>query len=325
MKLDYPIKFIPILKERIWGGDKLSRLFGKEKTNLPIGESWEISAVPDAISVVENGHFKGKNLQELINIYKADFLGEAVYDRYGETFPLLIKIIDAQANLSVQLHPDNQLAQKRHQSFGKEELWYIMQADKQSRLFFGFNKPLDQATYKKYLEEGRLQEVLHEEVVKKGAVYHIPTGRVHAIGSGIVLAEIQQSSDVTYRLFDWNRTDSAGNSRELHTDLALDAIDFTPVEHFETYYRTANNMFRDIIKTPFFNVKIIKLKTKKQILTTSVDSFVIYICVKGSGFINVESMQVPINEGESLLIPAKLKKYSITPNGKMKLLYVKAR
>ena len=325
MKLNYPIKFTPILKERIWGGDKLAKLYGKKESNKPIGESWEISTVPGNISVVENGPLEGQNLQDLIKTYKAELLGEEVYEKYGETFPLLVKFIEANTDLSVQLHPDNQLAKERHQSFGKEEMWYIMQTEKNSRLLFGFNKQLTKESYKAYVESGKLEEVLHQEKVKKGTVYYIPPGRVHAIGAGIVLAEIQQSSDITYRIYDWNRTDTEGKSRELHTDLALDAIDFSNVDDYQTHYRVEKEMFRNILSASYFSVKILKITTKKQILTTSKDSFIIYMCVKGNGYINVELMQVPIKEGETILIPAGLRKYSISPERTMKLLYIKAK
>ncbi len=325
MKLNYPIKFTPILKERIWGGNKLHLLFNKEKSQKPIGESWEIAALPEGVSVVANGHFKGQNLQELISTYTHELLGDEVYEKYGETFPLLIKFIDAENDLSVQLHPDDSLAQVRHQSFGKEELWYIMQAEKNSKLYLGFEGKVNQEIYLEYLNKGRLPEILHQEKVKKGSVYHIPPGRVHAIGGGIVLAEIQQSSDITYRLYDWDRTQPDGSTRALHTDFALDAINFTSIENYETYYTAKSNAFRDIIKTDYFVVKILKLKTKKTFLTSSSDSFVIYMCVGGSGFINVELMQVPIALGETVLIPASLKKYSITPDASLKLLYVKAK
>jgi mannose-6-phosphate isomerase len=325
LKLNYPIKFTPILKERIWGGDKLAKLYGKKESNKPIGESWEISTVPGNISVVENGPLEGQNLQDLIKTYKAELLGEEVYEKYGETFPLLVKFIEANTDLSVQLHPDNQLAKERHQSFGKEEMWYIMQTEKNSRLLFGFNKQLTKESYKAYVESGKLEEVLHQEKVKKGAVYYIPPGRVHAIGAGIVLAEIQQSSDITYRIYDWNRTDTEGKSRELHTDLALDAIDFSNVDDYQTHYRVEKEMFRNILSASYFSVKILKITTKKQILTTSKDSFIIYMCVKGNGYINVELMQVPIKEGETILIPAGLRKYSISPERTMKLLYIKAK
>lgn len=324
MPINYPIKFVPILKKRIWGGEKLHMLLGKEAQLFPVGESWEISTIPGSVSIVANGTLKGSSLQELIETHKAAFLGEDIYEKYGTKFPLLIKYIDAKTDLSVQLHPNDALAQKRHNCFGKEEMWYIMQADADSHLYFGFNQELSKEDYQKLLENNKLANALHVEKVKKGAVYQIPTGRVHAIGGGVVLAEIQQSSDVTYRLYDWDRKDANRKKRELHTEQALDAIDFKVPEHFQTHYQDKENVYMPLVETAYYKTKILHLTTKKQVATTSKDSFSIYMCVEGKGNFFTEHYDVPLKMGETLLIPASFSKYTIKPEGSMKLLYIKA-
>ena len=325
MKIDYPIKFKPILHERIWGGNKLHTELGKEKKDIPIGESWEISTVPNSVSVVANGELVGQNLQDLINAYKADFLGEKVFEKYGTDFPLLIKFIDAKTDLSVQLHPNDALAQKRHNSFGKEEMWYIMQADKSSNLMFGFNKELTKEVYKIHLENKTLPDVLQYEKPKKDEVYYIPTGRVHAIGGGVLLAEIQQSSDVTYRLYDWDRKDENGKGRELHTDLALDAIDFKVPTSFKTDYRLEKNRISSIVNGPYFSTSILELDSSKKIHKKNKDSFTIYMCVAGEVSIVVNNDTVSLRKGESVFIPASVLAYSFLLQTKTaKLLHVEA-
>ena len=325
MIIDYPIKFKPILVERPWGGDKLHRELGKEAMGFPVGESWEISAIKGRVSVVENGALAGKNLQELIDTYQEKLLGKDVFNKYGTEFPLLIKFIDAKSDLSVQLHPGNELAETRHQAMGKEEMWYVLQAEKESKLYFGFNRKMDKETYLNYLNQGKLPDILYRQPVKKDEVYHIPSGRVHAIGAGVLLAEIQQASDITYRLFDWNRKGAHGNSRELHTEWALDAIDFQEVKNFNTHYTALENTYVSLVESDSFKTKVLSVNTSKAIYTTSRDSFIIYICVAGSGFINSEFHQVPIKKGECVLIPANFAKYAIKPVDSLKLLYVKAK
>lgn len=323
MKLDYPLKFIPILKERIWGGTKLHTILKKEKSVIPIGESWEISAIPQSVSVVENGVLKGKNLQELIDENPKELLGESVLKRFGKNFPLLIKFIDAKADLSIQLHPDDTLASIRHQSLGKEEMWYILDAEKTSQLMFGFNTKLNKETYTTHIENNTLESVLRYEKVKSGDVFHIPAGSVHAIGAGIVLAEIQQSSDITYRIYDWNRTDDKGNLRELHSALALDAIHFNSPKEFKTQYTNIPNKANEIVKSNYFTTNMLDLNMPFSVQNSHCDTFTIYIGVAGSGIIKTENDQIIIQKGESLLIPACLMHYSIIPDiGGIKLLQV---
>jgi len=323
--LNYPIKFTPILHKRIWGGTKLYTVLGKQKSDEIIGESWEISTVPNSVSVVSNGVLKGQSLQDLIHTYKADFLGNAVYEKYGTDFPLLIKFIDAKTNLSVQLHPDDKLAKERHNSFGKEEMWYIMQAEEKANLFFGFNQYLSKEQYLDYLQQDKLADVLHGVEVKEGEVYHIPPGRVHSIGGGVMLAEIQQSSDITYRLFDWNRKDTNGNYRELHTDLALDAIDFELPKYFHTPYQVQLNSECEVVLSPYFSTSILHLNKTIQQKDLQKKSFTIFMCVSGEVSFITTTEKVNLQIGETVLIPALLDTYTITPNSnEAKLLMVRA-
>ena len=203
MKNLYPLKFQPILKERIWGGNKLKTSLNKNSKLTNIGESWEISSVEGEISIVTNGSFRGKSLKELLRQFKSDLIGKKNYKNFKDKFPLLIKFIDANKDLSIQLHPNNELAAKRHNSFGKTEMWYVMQADCEANLIVGFKEQTSKEKYLKHLNSKSLPEILNYEKVKPGDTYFIDVGRVHAIGAGVMLAEIQQTSDITYRLYDW--------------------------------------------------------------------------------------------------------------------------
>lgn len=220
----YPFKFQPILKERLWGGTKLKDLLNKPSSSDITGESWELSAVKGDVSIIENGPLAGTSLQEAINHHPQALLGKSVTNRFGTEFPILIKFIDAKQDLSIQLHPNDELAKERHNSFGKTEMWYIMQADPGAELIVGFKQDMTKENYEKHLNEGKLTDILNYEKVKEGDTFFINTGKVHAIGAGILLAEIQQTSDITYRVYDFNRKDKEGNLRELHTELAIDAM-----------------------------------------------------------------------------------------------------
>ncbi len=303
MTLNYPLKFRPILKERIWGGEKLRTQFNKPTTGSNIGESWELSDVQGDVSTVANGALAGKSLAELIDQHTNALLGQKVYELFGKTFPLLIKIIDAQEPLSIQLHPHDTLAKRRHNSFGKTEMWYIMHAEPDAELVVGFKQDSNQSEYLHHLEQKSLMEILNADKVKKGDVYFIPTGRVHAIGAGVLLAEIQQTSDITYRIYDWDRQDTQGNYRELHTELALDAIDYTAQKHYHTNYTEAENVSSNIIDCQYFTTNILPINGRVMMDHSDKDSFVIYICVEGQGQLN----GIHLKTGETALIPASLK------------------
>lgn len=322
MKCNYPIKFEPILKEKIWGGTKLNKLLHKQSTAPNVGESWEISTVPGDISIVANGAYKGTDLLALIQDCQGDLLGNKVYEAFGNEFPLLIKYIDAKTDLSIQLHPNDELAKKRHNSFGKTEMWYVMQADENAQLIVGFNQAVDKELYLQKLAEDKLTDILNAEIVNHGDVFFIPTGRIHAIGSGVLVAEIQQTSDITYRVFDWNRVDASGKGRELHTEQALDALDYAFQESYKTTY-DSNESPVNLASCPYFTTNLLSLDKKTAIDNTYLDSFVIYMCVKGNIIINSENnAAVSLNEGETVLIPASLETFSITPNESSELLEV---
>lgn len=257
MSVNYPIKFEPILKDKIWGGEKLKALFNKKSTRNDIGESWEVSDVDGNISIVSNGSLKDQSLKSLLSTYKSELVGEIVYKKFGNNFPLLIKFIDAKEALSIQVHPNDTLANERHNSFGKTEMWYVMQAEAEGDLIVGFNKDTSKEEYVKCLEEKKLFEILNQEKVQQGDVYFIPTGRIHAIGAGVLLAEIKQTSDITYRVYDWDRLDDEGNSREFHTELALDAINYSAEKEYKTTYKKELNNRSPMVNCEYFTTNTI--------------------------------------------------------------------
>jgi len=321
----YPLKFNPILKPKIWGGTKLNKVLNKNLGKADdIGESWELSGVDGDVSVVSNGFLQGNTLNELLEIYMSELVGDKVFEKFGAEFPLLIKFIDANDDLSIQVHPNDELAHKRHDSFGKTEMWYVLQADKGSFLISGFKKDTSKDEYLKALKEKKVDQLLQKHEVTPGDVFFIPAGRVHAIGKGILLAEIQQTSDVTYRIYDYDRRDAQGNTRELHTDLALDAIDFSGGDQYKTEYEAHVNEVTQIVESPYFVTSLIDLTD--GVLHKDfyhLDSFIILICVEGQGEINYYNDQkVTISMGETVLIPADLKAFSIHTGGKCKLLEV---
>ena len=279
-----------------------------------IGESWELSAVSGDESIVSDGPLQGKTLNELIEIYKTDLVGKSVYERFGNDFPVLIKYIDAQKDLSVQLHPHDHLAKQRHNSFGKNEMWYIMDADPGAKLIAGFSKDTDQNEYQQYLQNGQIEDLLHYESVKSGDVFFIRTGTVHAIGAGILLAEIQQTSDITYRIFDWNRIDKDGNTRELHTELALDAIDFVKRSDHKVAYTAESNQRNLMVNSPYFTSEIIAVEGEMSIETDRLDSFIVLMAVQGNTQISVDGTNYPLPFGSTVLLPACLTGFTVKAN-----------
>jgi len=318
----YPIKFSPILKDKIWGGEKLKSILNKPSTVKNVGESWEISDVEGDVSMVANGSLKGQSLKHLLSTYKDDLIGKQNYAEFGNTFPLLIKFIDAKEDLSIQLHPNNTLASKRHNSFGKTEMWYVMQADQDANLIVGFNQPMDSEIYLKHLENKTLPEILNFDTVKTGDAYFIDVGRVHAIGSGVLLAEIQQTSDITYRVYDWDRVDDAGNERELHIDLALEAFDFNMPENFRVNYSKVKNKDNPMVTCPYFTVNYLKL-SEPLIKRNTKDSFIIYMCVAGQLLVKANGFSTALQTGETVLLPAALKDFElVTDNAILLEVYV---
>ena len=318
----YPIKFNPILKDKIWGGEKLSKYLKKNTVSRTAGESWEISDVEGDTSIVSNGELKGYSLKELLEIFKSDLIGSKNYQVFGNKFPLLIKFIDAKQDLSIQLHPNDKLAAERHNSFGKTEMWHIMQADEDSNLIVGFNQEVTPEKYLQHLEDKTLTDILNFDKVKKGDTFFIEVGRVHAIGAGVMLVEIQQTSDITYRVYDWDRVDDQGNERELHNDLAIDAIDFNMKDDFRVKYETSKNFSNKMVCCQYFTTNYIHLDSEVQKQNT-LDSFVIYICIEGFVKITTESKVESISKGETLLLPAAIKNYTLqSENAELLEVYV---
>lgn len=310
----YPLKFTPIFKDKIWGGNKIKSLLNKDYGSLPnCGESWEISGVEGNISVVLNGYLAGNSLEELIEIYMGDLVGDQLFETFGAEFPLLIKFIDANDDLSIQVHPNDELAKERHNAFGKTEMWYVIQADQGSKLQSGFNQEVDQEKYLEKLEKTELTDILNFEEVKAGDVYFIPAGRIHAIGKGILLAEIQQTSDITYRIYDYNRRDDKGNLRELHTELALDAIDYTLYPEFKTKYESKINESVELVSCKYFTTNVLELNQMIEKDYNKLDSFVIFICLDGELLIETESGSESVQKGETILIPASVENVQLKP------------
>lgn len=286
-ELIYPIKFIPILQQKIWGGNKLVTEFNKESDLSNIGESWELSGVENFVSIVANGNLAGKTLTELIETHKGDFVGEKVYKNFGNEFPLLFKFIDASDDLSIQLHPNDELAKIRHNSFGKTEMWYVLSADENARLYAGFSKKMDREIYLNHFNKGEVLDVIHVDEVKKGDVFFIEVGTIHAIGKGILIAEIQQTSNITYRIYDWDRVDTQGNGRELHTDLALDALDFSKIGTCKLTYEHQENTSNQIYSCQYFTTNKLNITQEINRNISNNDSFIVYMCVEGEGSVFV--------------------------------------
>tara|TARA_B110000879_G_scaffold104643_1_gene141129 strand:+ start:4014 stop:4976 length:963 start_codon:yes stop_codon:yes gene_type:complete len=309
----YPLKFQPILKDKIWGGQKLQQILNKPTSSTEAGESWEISDVEGDTSVVSNGTMTGTSLKSLMELHTTDLLGHKNFQQFGTKFPLLIKFIDAKSDLSVQLHPNDALAKARHNSFGKTEMWYVVQADPDSNLIVGFNQPMTKELYLKHLEAKTLESILNFDTVEAGDTYFIEVGRIHAIGAGVLLAEIQQTSDITYRVYDWDRVDSKGNHRELHNDIALEAFDFDMPDNYRVNYSRDAQTSTELVSCPYFTTNVLEVKTS-LLVENNHDSFMIYMCVEGSAIVKIEGHQTEFSKGETVLIPAGIKSFSISAN-----------
>jgi len=318
----YPLKFAPIIKETIWGGKKLKERLNKDCLSGKCGESWEISGVQNNISIVSNGFLAGNSLQELTEVYMSDLVGEKVYEQFGIEFPLLVKFIDANDVLSIQVHPDDKLAKKRHNAFGKTEMWYIIESEENAELISGFNQKINKEVYLKYLHDSNLEEILNFEKVSSGDVFFMPAGRVHAIGKGILLAEIQQTSDITYRIYDWKRKDENGKGRELHTELAVDAIDYSYHDEYKTNYQVVPDGITNLVECDFFHTNLLKLTRPVARDYMNIDSFVIYMCMEGKFSIDFAGNSEHVLKGETILLPAELKNIQINPLEESKLLEI---
>jgi mannose-6-phosphate isomerase len=319
----YPLKFRPIIKDKIWGGKRLSTVLHKKCKSDKAGESWEISGFPGNISRVSNGFLKGNSLEELIEVYMGDLVGDGVFETFGTLFPLLIKFIDANDALSVQVHPNDEMARQHFASYGKTEMWYILEADKDAEIIVGFNQPVNREMYRKNLADKTLLSILNKEKVAAGDVFFLPAGRIHAIGSGILLAEIQQTSDATLRIYDYDRLDDRGKPRELHTETALETIDFKPVTDFKTPYRKNPDKPVNLVMCPYFTVNFLDLSRSADKDYITLDSFVILMCIGGSFTIRYSGAEEELVKlGETVLLPAEMKHVQLIPDHHAQILEV---
>jgi mannose-6-phosphate isomerase len=317
----YPLKFTAIYKDKIWGGQKIKTYLHKDFGNLPnCGESWEISGVKTDVSVVANGELAGERLDELLTQYKDDLVGKKVYEHFGNIFPLLVKFIDANDDLSIQVHPNDELAKKRHNSFGKTEMWYIIEADPGSTLISGFNKQLTEQEYLDKFNSGHLMDILNRENAVEGDVFFLPAGRVHTIGKGLLLAEIQQTSDITYRIYDFDRVDDKGHKRELHTQEALAAIDYKHYPDYKTEYQPEKNETVKLVSCPYFTTSVMDFDTSTKKDYSNLDSFVIYVCLAGELIINYDNESYPVKMGETILLPKSIDEVELQTEKGFKIL-----
>ena len=319
----YPLKFKPIFKDKIWGGRKIKEQLGLDFGSLPnCGEVWLLSGLWDEQSEVSNGDFEGDEINDLVETFMGDLVGESVFDKYGEQFPLLLKIIDANDWLSVQVHPDDELAEKRGLGNGKTEMWYVMQADKDAELVMGFNREMTRMDYVKVMKNNTLRDVLNYEKVEAGDVFFIPAGRVHALGPDIMVAEIQQTSDTTYRIYDWDRINEAGMSRELHIPQSVEAIDFAIPDQYKIEVQDVMNKTVPVVDCQYFVTNLLQLQGEMEKDYSNLDSFVILLCTEGIFSLVWENGAVFVKQGECVLIPNIVKKVSIRAERYCKLLEV---
>ncbi|TCN56433.1 class I mannose-6-phosphate isomerase [Flavobacterium circumlabens] len=316
----YPLQFDPILKERIWGGEKLKTILNKPIVSKITGESWELSTVEGDVSVVADGSLKGKSLMDLIDEMPEEILGTKVYQRFGKQFPLLFKYLDAREDLSIQVHPNDKLAKERHNSFGKTEMWYVTQADADARIIVGFKEDSSKEEYLKHLNDKTLVSILDDVKAKPGDVFFLETGTVHAIGAGLVVAEIQQTSDITYRLYDFDRKDAQGNTRELHVDLALDAINYNKVET-QKKYETKTNVSNTIVDCPYFTTNFIPLEDKVTVSKTG-ETFTVYMCIEGSFEIEYDGFKQSYKKGDTVLVPAEINTFFVSGKASILEIYI---
>lgn len=319
----YPLKFKPILKQTIWGGNKLAYKSDTPQVKDSIGESWEISGVQDNISVVSEGSLAENTLEELIEIYMGDLVGDKIYQKFGIEFPLLIKYIDACDNLSIQVHPDDTTAKERHNAYGKTEMWYLLGADQEAELILGFKEDTTKEAYLQSLRTHTLPHLLNVEKVKKGDCFFIPAGTVHAICKGCFIAEIQQTSDITYRIYDYDRRDKNGHPRELHTELATDVIQYTGQKQHAIHYHQHENHTEELVDCKYFTTNYLKFDKEIEKDYITLDSFVIYMCLEGNfNLVYDVDKWVKVKKGETVLVPACLKNVFLLPEKEAELLEI---
>ena len=317
----YPFKLKPILKQKLWGGDKIQNIYRHNEPKLSsVGESWDVSAMEDDDCEVINGWLEGNTLADLVEVYMGDLVGDRVYEQYGAEFPLLLKIIDSNRDLSIQVHPNDELAEEEHGLRGKTEMWYVLDAEEDAYIILGFNRYVSQAEYIERVATGHLEEVLQKYPVKKGDVYFIPAGMVHSIGKGCLIMEVQQASDITYRIYDYNRKDADGNLRELHTELAQRAIDFNNWQGRRISLQPAQNGIVNLVECPYFQVNEMQIDKTKEYDLAPINSFVLLSCVEGHVTLKWDEDYLTLTDGETVLIPAEMNSLYIVPTVNTKLL-----
>ncbi len=311
----YPLLFQPNLHTVVWGGDRICGYKGLDMQQKNIGESWEVSAVPTSKSIVSNGELAGRDLVSVVDEAPDEILGKAVSEKYNGQLPLLVKFIDSAKPLSIQVHPNDEMARREHGKSGKTEMWYVIDAQPGSFLYAGFKQEITPEEYKRRIADGTITDVLAKHEVKRGDVFYLPAGRVHAIGSGILLCEVQQSSDVTYRIYDYNRPGLDGKPRELHTELAARALNFHVEEEYRTIYRDETNSANLIIDSPYFSVRVSSVTHPFHRNLLKYDSFVICVCMRGDCKIKMRATgdEIVLRSGNSCLIPAAIADYDVVP------------
>ena len=319
----YPLKFNPILKEMIWGGQKIpNKLNINVSSDAKIGENFAISGLTNDLSMVSEGPLNGKNLADLINEYKGSLIGEKIYNQFGSQFPLLIKYIDANDDLSIQVHPNDEQAKAKHNSFGKTEMWYVIDKEENATLISGFSKITSAIEFEEKHQNKQLMELMQEHPTKEGDTFFIPAGKVHSIGKGNLIAEIQQTSDITYRIYDFERTDKFGNPRELHHELAKEAMNYTDDNSGKVDYTLVTNQSVNVAQCDYFTTNIIELKGSLEKDYSKIDSFVILMNVGGACSIESNGYSTSVNEMEAILVPASLSNIKLSSNENAKLLEV---
>ena len=317
----YPLKFKPILKQKLWGGDKIQNIYRHDEPKLEtVGESWDVSAMEEDDCEVINGWLEGNTLADLTEVYMGDLVGDRVYEQYGAEFPLLLKIIDSNRDLSIQVHPNDELADEEHGLRGKTEMWYVLDAEEDAYITLGFNRYVSKAEYIERVATSNLEEVLQKYPVKKGDVYFIPAGMVHSIGKGCLIMEVQQASDITYRIYDYNRKDADGNLRELHTELAQKAIDYENWQGRKITLQPAQNGIVNLVECPYFQVNEMQIDKPKEYDLAPINSFVLLSCVEGHVMLKWDDDYITLVEGETVLIPAEMNSLYIVPTVNTKLL-----
>jgi mannose-6-phosphate isomerase len=316
-------KFTPILKNTIWGGTKIAPFKNIQTQLRKVGESWEISGVPGNETVVSGGPYAGRNLNDLVAEQKEALVGKANYDRFGNEFPLLIKFIDARDDLSIQVHPTDEIAHRQGRERGKTEMWYLMPSEPEATLLCGLKKHITPDEYKRMVSEKTIVDAIARYPVHEGDCFFLPAGRIHAIGSGCFLAEIQQTSDVTYRIYDFDRHDDLGRPRELHTELAAESINYDVLPDYQTHYTPAKNQRVQLVECPYFTTSVYDLDQPINLDYTSLDSFVILIGLSGAGIVTeADGTRFVLRAGETILLPATTGRLSVEGTVKFLETYV---